>query len=395
MNQPGSAEDRLDERRVTLLSVRSQQRQPGFGLFYEFEDVVSQLEDAPIVATGYRYDSNRERVRRLAQGALAAVRNPPKPQLVPSPDSTGGLVLLTATNLYQLRALDHIPGDDPSALHCAYLPELWPQQLARASVERWRPRRLDHVFVSVAATAAPLAKVLDCPVTYVPLAVDVARFAKAAEPGRRPIDILNVGRRDPAVHDALRQAVEQQGWRYHFDTARLGDIPDFAAHRDVYASLVGLSTAAICNNAKFDEPDLIDGRRETSSRLFECLAAGTAMVGQPPDAELLEQAGIDRTCMILWEVGAHDAAGVRSAISELLVEELAERRRASIDHAATAHDWSHRWKVMTDTLGLPPARGMAERAAALACTASRATSGVSSARQRLSPWERPMPEAQG
>lgn len=351
--------------RVTLLSVREQERKPGYGLFYEFEDVVSEIEGAPVVPMTYRYLDPRERARRKARGALARIGRPAGQAVVsPAPDSD--VVLLTATTPYHLRALDELTGVPGSTLRCAYLPELWPRQLERCPVEQWRPRRLDHVFVSVAAVAEPLRELLRCPVTYVPLATDVARFARAAHPTARPIDLLNVGRRDPAVHDELRVAAARLGWRYHFDTMPVGDIADFIAHRDVYAGLLGITSVAICNNAKFDDPDLTSATRETSSRLFECLAAGTVMVGQPPDDELLDLIGLDRSAMPFHRAPAHEPAAVREVTAWALATVTDADRQDAMHHAAAAHDWSHRWEAMTAALGLDAPRGLTARRAELA-----------------------------
>lgn len=351
--------------RLTLLSVRAQERKPGYGLFYEFEDVVSRMEGAPVVPMTYRYSDPRERVRRKGRVALARIGRPAEQEVVaPAPHSD--VVLLTATTPYHLRALDELTGVPASTLRCAYLPELWPRQLERCPVDQWRPRRLDHVFVSVAAVVEPLRALLRCPVTYVPLATDVVRFARAAHPTQRPIDVLNIGRRDPAVHDELRATADRLGWRYHFDTMPVGDITDFPAHRDVYAGLLGITSVAICNNAKFDDPELTSGMRETSSRHFECLAAGTIMVGQPPDEELLERIGLDPTAMALLRAPAHDPAEVREVTARALATVTDADRQGAMDHAAAAHDWSHRWEAMTAALGLDPPRGLGARQAELA-----------------------------
>lgn len=137
---------------------------------------------------------------------------------------------------------------------------------------------------------------------------------------------------------------------------------DFPAHRRILGGLLGLTSVAVVNHAKFDEPATAGGVRELPARFFEALAGGVAMVGAPPSAELLAGAGIGPEA-IVHPADPNDAAAAVEVVERWLVRGDPARRASSVAHAAAANDWLHRWDAMLAAVGLPPVPAGARRQA--------------------------------
>ncbi len=329
-----------------LLSMRRHYDRPGFGAFFEFEDAFVRATGASLLELPVCHRSGYERAQRFAR--RARLPNPARSARPIATVSEGvEFALLTSPNLYDLRLLDRVDGLATAKCVAAYLPEVWPGHLP-PQVEGARPERLDAVFTSIASATELLRDRLGVDAHYLPLGIDVLRFLPH-EDFERPIRVTNLGRRDGGVHSHLLERADAEQWTYWFDTTSSPSVSDYRGHRQQLANLMAMTSTAIANYAKFDQPITTAGVREISTRHLECLAAGAHIVGARPDETILAMAGLSEIEMENAAIGTGE--DVMRAIS--VAEERGNvARRAGVASAARSHDWSHRAAAMLRSAGL-------------------------------------------
>ncbi len=148
-------------------------------------------------------------------------------------------------------------------------------------------------------TVKPLHELTGVPVDYVAPAVDMIRWADRRPDAARAVDIHWFGRRDQAIHDRLKAYAKRSQRFYLYDTAIRSDPEDMADHRDQFRSRLTATKIAIVLPAKINRGDEIRKQHEVGFRFFECLAAGTVLVGEPPRTHVADGsawAGRTRSC---------------------------------------------------------------------------------------------------
>jgi len=188
--------------------------------------------------------------------------------------------------------------------------------------------------------------------------------------GRRPIGILNYGRRDPVQHDVLRRWSEGAGGWYHYDTMGLGRTQDPVDHQRVLGRLLSESSFSVCNFGRFDESDRRQGAKELGARFYEALGAGCVIVGDFPGTPIFEAHFADVPGKVAFPLGASHCP---DEIARLIAapEELARIHRVHRALALDQHDIAHRIAQVLADVGfdLPPA--LSDRQAELRTTAGQ------------------------
>ena len=143
-----------------------------------------------------------------------------------------------------------------------------------------------------------VARITGRPCTYLPLAVDVLRFAPSSCDQPRPIEVCNIGRRSPVTHQALLEDADRRQSFYYYDTvaASGADLKDRTfrvdnphEHRRMLATLLKHSRYYIANRGYVNKPEFTAGHDEISARFYEGAAAGTVMIGEAPRTEEFKQ----------------------------------------------------------------------------------------------------------
>jgi hypothetical protein len=265
--------------------------------------------------------------------------------------------------------------------HChkaaCYITEVWSDMLPEYLLELLSA--FDHVFLGHRHSVSDVARVTGRPCSYLPLAVDVPRFAPASPDQLRPIDVCNIGRRSPVTHQALLEEAERQQSFYYYDTVaasgvdrkhRTFRVDSPHEHRGMLATILKHSRYFIAHRAHVDEPDFTKGREEISGRFYEGAAAGTVMIGEAPRAEEFERQFDWPDAVIRVPFDSPDIGHILADLNQDS-ERLQAVRRNNAREAALRHDWLHRIQVVFDTLGLAPTDGMRARALRLDRIASR------------------------
>ena len=366
----------LSERRIADLAA--------FCLAYEFEDTFAAVTDAQrIDATelpSLEFSRRAYKLVRLASGSPRLAR-----QLAPYPrnkmvlERDFELFFPVFSHAYELYSLATIPNWRQRCRKAAcFIAEVWSDKLPEYLLELLSA--FDHVFLGYRHSVKDIARITGRPCTYLPLAVDVPRFAPASCDQPRPIEVCNIGRRSPVTHQALLDDAERRQSFYYYDTmaasgAGLKDrtfhVDSPHEHRRMLAALLKRSCYYIANRSYVNRPEFTAGRDEISARYYEGAAAGTVMIGEVPRTEEFKQ-------QFDWPDAVIHAPFDFPDIGRILAdlngdpERLRAVRRNNVREAAQRHDWLHRIQVVFDTLGLAPTEKMRVRAKRLEQIASQA-----------------------
>jgi hypothetical protein len=199
--------------------------------------------------------------------------------------------------------------------------------------------------------------------------VDVLRFAPWPKAPRRAIDVCNLGRRSPVTHEALLRLARERRIFYYYDTVRASGaggkqmtfrVGNASEHRLLLASLLQRSRYYLANRARVNEPEIIEGKEEISSRFYEGVAAGTVLVGEPPRSDEFNRQFDWPDAVIELPFDSPDVGEVLAAV-DADSRRIERIRRDNVHHAALRHDWVHRLHAVFDVLGIPPTEAMFAR----------------------------------
>lgn len=374
---------------VQALSLRAMDRAVAYAALYEYEDVLSECTGAAILAPAER--SSLERRRRLHK-LLRAARLPR--HLAAAAAAGSRLVGVDGARLLLVTVHNPWGAGAGMALGPA---RRWRREVDLAAIwitEAWAHHLpgdylfellapFDHVFVGLAHAVDAIAARCGRPCSYLPMACDVLRFAPAEplDEARRVFDVVNIGRRSPVVHAALREAMRRRTITYYYDTvaadgpSRSFAVDDPAEHRELIAAVLRHGRFLVANRARFNDPAYTGERSEISARCYEGIAAGCVLLGEPPQAPWFAEQFDWPDAIVPMPIDCPDPLAVIRAL-DADPARIAAARCANVRNAALRHDWLHRIERMFSVLGLDTTAAMRlrrERLEALAaCHAGRA-----------------------
>ncbi|MGB8331946.1 MAG: glycosyltransferase [Polyangiales bacterium] len=356
--------------RVLMVSHRFLRPHVSWASAYEFEDVVCAVDDVDLIAVEPvspkqlpLEDKVLSRLRR--QVGIAISREPGRTRTTVTNDYDVFFVRVMTPQ--GLDILDSIDGwQDRCRIKICWIEELWVDMLRYTKL--LKPLELfDHVFVGHAPTPAPLAKLVDRPCSFLAPAVDALRFCSHPNPPSRSIDVYALGRRSPVAHRKLLERAEREPrFNYFYDSARWTTfVEGHAEHRQLTANLIKRSRYFMADRAKVNEPDQTKGAQVFGPRFFEGAAAGSVLIGEPPDCDTFRAFFDWPDAVIHFPYGSDKILAV---IDELDAnpERVGRARRANMTNVLRRHDWSNRWRTVLETIGLDSTTAAEERSHALA-----------------------------
>jgi glycosyltransferase involved in cell wall biosynthesis len=331
---------------------------------YELEDAIAAMDAVDLVSPGYRHGlgelvyrvvNKAGRGTSLLRGLNPAVRRTPIQRRYP----LFFAVFQFATDLPTLNALGGWRERSEQAV--CLIEELWAQDLTRFASQLAILRRFDQVLTNCRSTVEPLAERIGRPVHYIPPGIDAPRFFPGERPPGRCIDIHNLGRRHPATHAALLDYSRSRGRFYLYDTLQ-GNLPvqDPVQHRELLAEKLKRTVFFIANKAKVNEGGERGTQEEVGFRFFEGAAAGTVLIGDPPDVASFHENFDWPDAVVRLPYGSGEVAELLDGLLQD-PERLARIRAANIRHSLQRHDWANRWQQILDLLGLEPLPALGAR----------------------------------
>ncbi len=327
-----------------------------YGTWTEAEDVLINSADTDLVLIDRPIETTSIQVRRRVgqtlrriAGENAAVPRSPGESALRTLSGRYDLAVFLAYSIWDLPLLEEMGQLRKFADNVAvWFLEAWPSSFLGGRVAKEPFHTVDHIFVGMDAAAEPLAEVLGREVTYLPIATDTIRFGPQGASSARPIDLIGLGRRREEHHsEMLRWSVDHDRF-YLFDTGTVGRPNDLNAHRDALGRWYSQSKLATCNYAKNDEIHISGDLKVMPGRLWEGLAAGTALVGLAP-SETSQRDLFGRTLVHQFP---EDGREIPSFLEETIRNHQADDVAANVRLALEGHDWAHRWKAMLTHLEL-------------------------------------------
>ena len=342
---------------------------------FEFEDVISEVDSAEIVAPQFDHTSRRYRHAKMIAYHSPLVLNPG----IEKRDFESRYDLFIAicgdpSDLIAIHALGNWREKCKKAV--CVIDELWVKQLSAYGNYLRMLRDFDLVCLYYSQSVEPLTKIIGTKCIYLPPAVDAIRFCPYPDPPERVVDIYSIGRRSAATHQALMQLTATENLYYIYDTTSADQVLNPVHHRDLYARTLKRSRYFIVNPGLIDRPEIRGNQIEIGYRYFDGIAAGAINIGERPLNDVFPQLFDWRDSMIDFP---YNSTTFREHIQQF--EESSSNsggiRRTNIYQALLRHDWLYRWETILKAVDLEPLPAVDRRRERLHKLASLVMAGSS------------------
>ena len=369
---------------VLLLSQRRIADLVAYCLAYEFEDTFAAVTGAQrIDATdlpGIERSRRAYRLARMVTGSSALARAlAPYPRTKVLIERDFELFFPIFSHTYELYSLATIPNWRQRCRKAAcFITEVWSGLLPRYLLELLS--QFDHIFVGFHDSVGDVARITGRPCTYLPLAVDVPRFAPSSMEQPRPINVCNIGRRSAVTHKALVTDAEANQKFYYYDTVaangadgkqRMFHVENPREHRGKLASILKRSNYYIANRSLVNNPEFTGKTEEISARFYEGAAAGAVMIGEAPRTDEFKRQFDWPDSVIRVPFDSPDIVPILQEL-DAAPERLRVIRYNSVRESALRHDWLYRIQTVLSVMGLQPTAAMLARGQVLERIAARA-----------------------
>lgn len=375
--------------RVLVLSQRNLHRPLFHALQYQFEDLLTSLDDVQLVAPlAHPHPDVSSLGRRVLNGTLRRARwprhSPPgnRPSMQPMRVTTEhDLFFAVIHDAYQLSYLNRLDGwRERSRRAVCLLMEVWTPGVARDADYYAMLRQFDAVYAFTPAAAPRLVQLGAPPPQFLTAGIDALQSRPGPRAPKRVVDVYAYGRTSPVVHRQLLDLVDDVGLTYLYDTTADASVPDHAAHRALLANVMKRSRFLLAHRIN-DSPERRErtgGEESLSTRYFEASAGGAVILGSRPRTPAFDECFDWPDAVIDLP---YDGTGVAEVLHELAAqpERLALARAAGVQAGLRRHDWAYQWERVLADSGLQPAPGLTRRYEQLA-EAAEAEAAMTTAR---------------
>ncbi|MBF2002655.1 MAG: glycosyltransferase [Synechococcales cyanobacterium M58_A2018_015] len=376
--------------RVLILSNRGLEHHVADSCLYEFEDIIAEVDCADFFIPTQSYDRSRKvfnGIQKITRSrSLARVLSPdPNATTLDRDYDLLFMIAASPSRIFPIRSLKNWRQRSQKAV--CYLVEIW-QELIE---QRWQPhiellREFDHIFVGVHHAVDLVAELTGRPCSYLPPGVDTVTFCPYPLLPRRHIDVAYIGRRSSVTHESLLSLAEAGRLHYFYDTAisKTFFVPYPRQHRQLIANLLKRSRYFVTNHANANQPEKTGGKQEIGYRFMEGAAAGTVMIGNPPDTAVFRHYFDWDDAVIKIPFDVPEIGDILSKLDSQ-PERLERIRRTNVVNALRRHDWLHRWQTILAHVGMDCSPEASARAVALDTLLQAAIGHPPDARQDLQP----------
>lgn len=360
INQGGSSNTSADPR-ICILSLRNVHRLVSRCADYEFEDVICEIDDVELLAPEpYRsFVVGQKLANQLARHISVASLNPGIAKL--RPKRSYDLFFAKCLFPSDLLSLNAIKGwKQRCRTSVCWLAEIWAGELHKWKGHLKILSQFDYVVLNCNGSVGPVQDAIQRSCFYLLPGVDVIRFCPYPNPPLRSIDVYSMGRKSLITHQALLKMAEQRGIFYIYDTFENMKTLLPRDHRILLANIIKRSRYFIANTAKINLHYETKGQSEVGYRFVEGAAAGTVMIGEPPENEVFRKHFYWPDAVIRVPF---DSPNIAEALADFdsQPERLAEIRKNNIVQSLLRHDWVYRWRAILDIVGLKPGPALIAR----------------------------------
>jgi hypothetical protein len=363
--------------RILIFSRRNASRTLPFRCaHFEFEDLISEVDSAAIIAPRFDHTTRRYQYAKLIAYHTPLVLNPgiEKGKL----DADYDLFVAVCGDPADLIALSSLGNWRAKCKKAVcVIDELWVREMPGYRNYLRMLHDFDLVCLYYSQSVEPLTKIIGPKCIYLPPAVNAIRFCPYPDPPERVVDVYSIGRRSAATHQALMQLAERENLYYIYDTTSADQVLNPVHHRELYARTLKRSRYFIVNPGLIDAPEIRGNQIEIGYRYFDGIAGGAINIGERPTNDAFRQ-------LFDWPDSMVDlpynSTNFKARIQELEDNAaIAERmRRTNVYQALMRHDWLYRWETILKAVDLKPLPAAAKRKERLHKLAGLAMPGTSS-----------------
>lgn len=329
----------LERIRVLIPTSRDAYRLVSYGMVVDFEDAVASASDVDLLPVPLY--SRRAQVKGLLRGKPPRAANPPR--------SRYDVCLLVAMSPDWLPSLRYVRNLRKVAERViVYLFDSWLSELPSLRADRRVWSLIDDLVVSFTHTAQPYAEQLPCRVHYLPQAVDARWFHPYG--GRRPIDVLSLGRRLATVHRQLLEISRQRDLFYHYQTHVAPQATSFQENQELIGRLCQLARVHVSWSVDRTNPLRAGEGAAVTARWFESAASGAVVIGAAPGTD--EFARLFPLSDFVLELDPETPATAEQVLDAALSDRHTDERHGLAEHVRRVHTWSVRWRQIVELCGL-------------------------------------------
>lgn len=352
------------ESRTLVWSQRNIQNFIYNSCLYEFEDLVGEFEQGNVVSP-QQYDFLGKAIKKLVksqtkQFPFLTKINPYRQTISLEREYDVFFTILDFSwNLSSINLLNNWRKNSKFAV--CYLIELWRKDIPQLKNFLQFFDNFDLICLGHGEIVDEVQEIIQRPCIYLAPGVDTVKFYPDLNRDRS-IDLINVGRRSAVTHEALLELAEQSDFFYFYDYISGAGIRNnqHQSHRTFIANKLKNSRYFITNHAKINQPEQTQGQIEIGYRFFEGAAAGSILLGCPPNNQVFKD-------YFNWENAVIPIAFDEPNIAEIIAkldaqpELLQQIRINNVVNSLRKHDWVYRWEQVLTELGLPATDEMEER----------------------------------
>ncbi|RBP45308.1 glycosyl transferase family 1 [Roseimicrobium gellanilyticum] len=359
------------EGRVVIFSRRRFSQKVYRSAFYEFENVIGTVDDVDYHAPAMlRARSASYLASRMADKIKfrLGLPSPPTTQVeeshLPGTYELGFAIFEYASEIPTIRSIANWKKNCRKTV--CYLGEHWPHEFSKPQKRACFELLGQFDFIIChCPQVGQLESLTGRPCHHLPVGIDALRFCPRSLNAPRPIEVFSMGRRSPAIHQALMRDAEAGRVFYLYDTAAGFDVMNWREHRELIANNIKRSEFFVSFKHNVSLESLTGGVEAVGARLFEGAAGGAIQIGMAPDCDTFRE-------YFDWEDAVipmpYDCTHPLEFIKDLRwqPERLAAARRNSISNTLRRHDWSQRWKRILQLVDMPPMESLTQREKELA-----------------------------
>src|SRR5215470_13668440 len=340
-----------NEPRVLIFSQRNLVRKNPFRCaHFEFEDTISQMDEAELLAPVIDASTTRHKFAKLVayHSPLAlnpGIKNEPLKRHYDLFLSVCG----DPTDALRINAIQGWRENCKTAI--CLIDEVWVRQMSAYQNFLQMFKKFDCVVLYYSQSVKPFSDRIGDKCIFMPPGVDAIRFCPYPTRAPRVVDVYSIGRRSERTHKKLLQMASETGIFYLHDSVAADQVLCQSEHRILFANVAKRSRYFIVNPGLIDRPDVRGTQIEIGSRYFEAIASGAIMVGERPDNGQFEK--LFGWPDVLIDL-PYDSTEIDHAILEFEKDPCREEksRRASVSQALLRHDWAYRWETILNMAGL-------------------------------------------
>lgn len=347
--------------RICVFSQRNLQRLLSACGDYEFEDLISNFDNADIFVAepSYGFKTKRRISNQLARRVSVSGFNPGvKIRTIDKDYDLFFAKFLLQKDLLSLNALKK--WKERCRIAVCWLAEVWVDDLVKWKGYAKILSQFDYVILNCSASVKPMQDLIKRPCLYVPPGIDALKFCPYPEPPLRSVDVYSIGRNSQITHKALLKMARQKEIFYIYDTTIRKETAWPSEHRSLIANIAKRSRYFLVNPAKIDRRFETGGQNEIGFRYFEGAAAGTVMIGESPRTDVFKEHFGWTDSVIHVPFDSPNIAGILDKLDSQ-PQRMAEARKNNVVQSLLRHDWAYRWNTILNLADLKPDASLIDR----------------------------------